>query len=118
MLQKKPADEQKPRDAEAVFDKLPYNVILPTGSALDGRLRFEDFNSGRAQAFQMSKVPAGKKDTLANEIAENLGKALSEYDPSKKGFTFVVTSVEYDQKGGLLTFSLKLAEIPTVLAKK
>jgi hypothetical protein len=117
------AQKQAPKeknDAEAVFDELParYGVILPTGSALDGRLRFEDFNSNKVHSFQLSNVPAAKKETLANEIAENLRKALSEYDPARKDSTFVVTSVGYEPKGGVLTFSLKLAELPPLLAKK
>ena len=124
IMQKKAPGEETPRDAEAVFEKLPYNVILPTGSALDGRLRFEDFNSGRMQTFQMSRVPAGKKDTLPAEVAEKLSKALAQYNyPNKNPFfvtnsVFVVSNVEYEQSTGRLTFSLKLAEAPTVLAKK
>ncbi len=119
-MAQKQAPEKKPRDAEAVFEQLParYGAILPMGSALDGRLRFEDFNSNQVQSFQLSNVPAAKKETLANEIAENLRKALAEYDPARKDSTFVVTSVAYDPKGGVLTFSLKMAESPTMLAKK
>jgi hypothetical protein len=105
--------------------------VLPTGSALDGRLRFEDFNSNQVQQFHLSDLPkvaaneADKKNgpPVLTEIAENLTKALSDYDPKMSNYAFVVVkgSVDYTPERGRVTFSLKLSPKPVpveLLAKK
>lgn len=100
---------QEKKDAEAVFEKLPakYGAILPMGSSLDGRLRFEDFNSNQVRPFQMSNVPAEEKDALVNKLVKDLTAAQYKYDPSTKDSVFVASKVTYDEKGGLLSFSLQ-----------
>jgi len=109
MLQKKAQEEQKPRDAEAVFEKLPsrYPVIMPSGTGAGMRLRFEDFNSSQVQPFQVSNVPPEKKDALLADIIGRMNAAQGAYDPSLKDSVFVASNVSYEPKGGVLGFSLR-----------
>ncbi len=146
-IAQKQVPEKEHHDAEEVFDKLSakygFSIILPTGSALDGRLMFQDFYSNHVQSFHLPNLPkvqadkTGKKEDtpllkaltskmdtkedlpLLKEMTENLTKAFSEYNPRMKNYAFTVVpgSVEYVPERGLLTFSLKLVEL-TMIAQK